>query len=164
MTKKYIVFILSFFIVSCGFNPLYKNNSILLDYDIDVIVKSQEGGGKDNQIMKNFLSKSLSKQNNKASNLKLIVSLQKVKYSLGLQKDLTTTRAAVSYNVNYAFYDRKGLISSGSLQKSTSYNIGTSPYASIKAEETSSHNVIKFLANEISLIVLALPQNRKIYP
>lgn len=164
MIKKYSILILCFFFVACGFKPLYKDNGILLEYNIDIIVKSPEGGGKDNQIMKNYLSKGLSKKNSKPSNLKLIVSLQKVKYGLGLQKDLTTTRAALNYNVNYAFYDRKGLISSGSLNKSTSYNIGSSPYASIKAEETSSHNVIKFLANEISLIVLALPQNEKIYP
>ena len=40
-----------FFFVACGFKPLYKDNGILLEYNINIIVKSPEGGGKDNQIM-----------------------------------------------------------------------------------------------------------------
>ena len=85
-------------------------------------------------------------------------------YSLGLQKDLTNTRSAVNYNLNYTFYDKKGILSQGSLDKSPSFNVGESPYANIVAEETSSLNLLKSLANEISLMVMTLPTKRKIYP
>jgi len=86
-------------------------------------------------------------------------------YGMGIQKDLTTTRNAISYNVSFKFYDKLGEISSGSISKSSSFNIGESPYQSLRAEETSAKNVLKSIANELSLIISTTPNKRKVvYP
>ncbi len=164
MSKHFKTYLVLLLICSCGYSSLYKTNNELLNYRINIIVKTEAKYSKDKQTIENYLYKKLSKKESQPSSLKLIISLQKNVYSLGLQKDLTNTRSAVNYNLNYTFYDKKGILSQGSLDKSTSFNVGESPYANIVAEETSSLNLLKSLANEISLMVMTLPTKRKIYP
>lgn len=163
--KRFIILIPALlFITNCGYSSLYKNNDSLLKYKINIVIKTEPKFSKDKQIIKNYLLKKLSSSESRPSSLKLVISMQKNVYSLGLQKDLTNTRSAVNYNINYTFYDRKGILSQGSLEKSTSFNVGESPYANIVAEDTSSFNLLKSLSNDISLMVITLPIKRKIYP
>lgn len=163
--KRFLILIpILIVITNCGYSALYKDNSKLLKYKINIVVKTESKLSKDKQIIKNYLLKRLSSSKSRPSSLKLVISMQKNVYSLGLQKDLTNTRSAVNYNISYTFYDRIGILSRGSLQKSTSFNVGESPYANIVAEDTSSLNLLKSLSNDISLMVMTLPIKRKIYP
>lgn len=158
---KNVVFLM---LISCGYSPVYKYNEQLLKHKINIVIKIEQQYSKDKQIIKNHLSKRLLKKNATESSLKLVLAIQKNVYSLGLQKDLTNTRSAVNYNLNYVFYDKAGIVSQGSLNKSTSFNVGESPYANEVAEDKSSYNLLKALADELSLLIIALPSKRKIYP
>lgn len=162
--KTFIAFLILLSTSSCGFKPLYQKNIKLLDYNFNIVVKSKDMNGKEVQIMKNLLSKKLINKNAKASSLKLLVMLKKNTYSLGLQKDLSTNRYAVQYNVEYVLSDRKGIITKGSTQQKTSFDIGANPYSNTRSEETSTYNLIKVLSENIALLALSVSPNRKIYP
>lgn len=170
MKNLILIICLSLWFPSCGYKPLYKVNKKILNYQINVIVTTQqrsidESMERDKQLLRNFIKSKLNMPNSKPSSLKLIIEMNKSLYGMGIQKDLTTTRNAISYNLSYKFYDKLGEIQRGSLQKSSSYNIGKNPYASLRAEETSSKNLLKSLANEVALMISTTPKARKvIYP
>lgn len=161
-----LIFIFLFvFLNSCGFQPLYSDMKKVLNYKINIIVKTKEPAPSDIQIMKNLLSERLHTPNSKPSKLKLIIAMNKSKFGLGLQKDLTTTKYGVKYNIDFAFYDAKGLVTKGTVEKQSSFDFGESAYANLVAEETANKNVLKILANEIATLTLTLRGfSRKIYP
>ncbi|MAY90287.1 MAG: hypothetical protein CMN00_03765 [Rickettsiales bacterium] len=161
-----LIFIFLFvFLNGCGFQPLYLDMKKVLNYKINIIVKTKEPAPSDIQIMKNLLSERLHTPNAKPSELRLILAMTKSKFGLGLQKDLTTTKYGVRYNIDFAFYDAKGLVSKGTVEKQSSFDFGESAYANLVAEETANKNVLKLLANEIATLTLTLRSfSRKIYP
>ena len=57
--KTYLVLLL---ICSCGYSSLYKTNNELLNYRINIIVKTETKYSKDKQTIKNYLYKKLSKK------------------------------------------------------------------------------------------------------
>ena len=73
--KTYLVLLL---ICSCGYSSLYKTNNELLNYRINIIVKTETKYSKDKQTIENYLYKKLSKKESQPSSLKLIISLQKM--------------------------------------------------------------------------------------
>ena len=163
--NKFIFVFLFIFLNSCGFRPLYSDMKKVLNYKINIVVKTKESAPSDIQIMKNLLSEKLHSPNAKASALRLIIAMTKSKFGLGLQKDLTTTKYGIKYNIDFAFYDAKGLVTKGTVEKQSSFDFGESAYANLVAEEAANKNVLKLLANEIATITLTLRSfSRKIYP
>lgn len=170
MKRAITISCLLLILASCGFKPLYKVNREILNYKVNVIIKTEQSAideslDKDKQVLRHFLKSRLNVPGAKPSSLKLVVEMTRSIYGMGIQKDLTTTRNAINYNVSFKFYDKLGEISSGSISKSSSFNIGESPYQSLRAEETSAKNVLKSIANELSLIISTTPNKRKVvYP
>jgi len=167
MNKVLVLIIVFFLNTGCGFKSLYSNNEAILGYNIKIIIKNDPNdkhSGTDILNLKNFLEKRLYKKNSKSSALKLIIGLQRSSYGLGISKDLSTTKYAVAYNASFVFYDRKGIINKGSVEQSSSFDYGESSFANLVAEETTNKNLLKTLANEISVLALVFPKGRKIYP
>ncbi len=170
MRNWIILQLLVLILSSCGYKPLYKLNKKLLEHRINIVVLTQqntidESLERDKQILEGFLKAKLNVPGAKPSSLKLTLEVTRSIYGMGIQKDLTTTRNAINYNVSFRFYDKFGEINRGDISKSSSFNIGKSPYASISARESSARNVLKLIANEISLIISSAPRDRKaIYP
>ena len=167
MNRLLILVIIFFLNTSCGFKSLYSNNEAILNYNLKIIIKndsSEKYAARDIQNLKSFLEKRLYKQNSKSSALKLIIGLQRGSYSLGLSKDLSTTKYAVAYTASFVFYDKKGIVNKGNVEQSSSFDFGESSFANLVAEETTNKNLLKSLANEISALTLTIPKGRKIYP
>ena len=167
MNRILILVIIFFLNTSCGFKSLYSKNEAILNYNIKIVIKndtSEKYSGTDALNLKRFLEKRLYKKNSKSSELKLIISLQRSSYGLGLSKDLSTTKYAVRYTASFVFYDKKGIINRGSVEQSSSFDYGESSFANLVAEETTNKNLLKSLANEVSALTLTLPRGRKIYP
>lgn len=165
MHRKLFTILFCIIIHSCGYQALYNDNKKITSYKIEIITKSKEKSGLDLQIMKKSLSERLQNKNAKNSALKLVVSLDRSTFGMGLQKDLTTTTYGIVYDAKYTFYDRKGFVTTGRMQKQSSFDFGQSPYANLVAEETANRNIIESLAADIASYTLTLRNfSRKIYP
>tara|TARA_Y200000002_G_scaffold262117_1_gene217568 strand:+ start:31 stop:531 length:501 start_codon:yes stop_codon:yes gene_type:complete len=154
-------------LANCGFRPLYEINEKILDYKITTIVKVHENNKnskKEALIIKKYLNERLNRTSSKSSNFKLIIALKRSQVNLGLQKDLSTTKYMISYTAEYKFFDKKGSITSGTVEKLSSFDLGESSYANLVAQESTNRNILKALAQEIVNLVLATNPKRKLYP
>ena len=105
--------------------------------------------------MKASLNQKLNSKKSKPSNLKLVVSLSKSVSSLAFNKDLYSSGKILLINLQYTFYDQKGVILSGKLQNKSSYFMGASPYANIVSEESATKNIVSSLSESLSHIIIA---------
>ena len=114
--------------------------------------------------MKASLNQKLNSKKSKPSNLKLIVSLSKSVSGLAFNKDLYSSGKILNINLQYTFYDKKGVILTGSLQNKSSYFIGASPYANLVSEESATKGIIFSLSENLSNIIVASKLSRSITP
>ena len=165
--RKIFLIIIIVNLANCGFRPIYKINEKILDYKITTVIKvydDNKNSKKEALIIKKYLNERLNRTSSKNSNLKLIIALKRSQFNLGLQKDLSTTKYMISYIAEYKFSDRKGSITSGKVEKFSSFDLGESSYANLVAQESTDQNILKSLAQEIVNLVLATNPKRKLYP
>lgn len=165
--KKFFLIIIFVNLTNCGFRPLYEINEKILDYKITTVIKIHDDNTnyrKEALILRGYLNERLSRTSSKDSNFKLIIALKRYQSNLGLQKDLSTTKYRISYIAEYKFSDKIGSITSGKVEKFSSFDLGDSSYANLIAQESTNHNIIKSLAQEIVNLVLATNPKRKLYP
>ena len=137
--KKYLfIFILFFVACSCSYKPLYKKNALFSKYAINITVKSNDKYENNVYLMRSILNQKFKHKSSAPSNLKLVVSIDRNISDLGTNKDLFTFGKMLVYTVNFSFYDKKGLLTSGKLTGKTSYNIGKNTYANIVSKEDAS--------------------------
>ncbi len=165
MKKIYtlIIFILLSFQASCSYKPLYTTKSFN-PYKLNVIIK-QKGKYSNNVIlMKNILEKRLNNRNSKPSNLKLVISLNIKVNNLGVNKDLNTFGKRVTILVNYVMYDRKGALTNGNLENSSTFNFSSNDYGNLTSMEDSYSKLVKDTSEDIANLILAEDFDRKIVP
>ena len=114
--------------------------------------------------MKASLNQKLNSKKSKPSNLKLVVSISKSVSGLAYNKDLYSSGKILNINLQYTFYDKKGIILSGSLQNKSSYFLGESPYANLVSEESATKNIISSLSENLSKIIVASRFDKSIAP
>ena len=165
MKKIFTLIILSvlLFQVSCSFKPLYTQKSFS-PYKLNVIVKQKGKYSNNVVLMKNILEKRLNNPNSKPSNLKLIVSLNIKVSNLGINKDLNTFGKRVTIVVNYVMYDKKGPLTNGNLENSTTFNFSSNDYGNLSSLEDSYSKIVKDTSENLANLVLAENFNRKIIP
>ena len=93
-----------------------------------------------------------------------MVSINRSITDLGTNKDLYSFGKMLLYDVNFSFYDKKGLLTSGRLSGRTSYNIGKNTYANIVSQEDASKKLIKSISLNLSDIITAMDFKRTIAP
>ena len=114
--------------------------------------------------MNSILNQKLRHKSSAPSNLKLIVSIDRSISDLGMNKDLFTFGKMLVYNISFAFYDKKGLLTSGKLTGKTTYNIGKNAYANIVSKEDASKKLISSLSQNLANIIMAMDFKRIISP
>ena len=92
-------------------NPYIKEMPSTLT-KINILVKSKDNYENNISLMKLILNERLNIKNSKPSNLKLIVSLERLTANLGVNKDIYSFGRMLTFNVKYSFYDKKGLLKS----------------------------------------------------
>ena len=163
--KKYLfIFILFFVACSCSYKPLYKKNALFSKFAINITVKSNDKYENNVYLMKSILNQKFKHKSSAPSNLKLVVSIDRNISDLGTNKDLFTFGKMLVYTVNFSFYDKKGLLTSGKLTGKTSYNIGKNTYANIVSKEDASKKLISSLSQNLSDIITAMDFKRTISP
>jgi len=165
MKKKTFLnfFICLFVFSSCAYKPIYKKKSVF-SHKINILVKSKDYDKKIPLFMKASLNQKLNSKKSKPSNLKLVVSINKSVSGLAYNKDLYSTGEVLNINLQYTFYDKKGVILSGNLQNKSSYFLGESPYANLVSKENATKNIISSLAESLSKIIVASKFNRSLAP
>ena len=165
MKKKiFLKFLTCLFVFySCAYKPLYKKKSISL-HKINIIVKSNDYDKKIPLMMKASLNQKLNTKKSKPSNLKLVISLSRSTSALAYNKDLYSSGKILNINLQYTFYDKKGVILTGSLHNKSSYFMGNSPYANLVSEESAAKNIISSLSESLSNVIVASQFNRTIVP
>ena len=164
MKKFLILSILTLLSVSCSYKPLYKKSEIFSKYNIAIKIKS-DGKYEDNvSVMRSILQKRLKYKSSKPSNLKLVIAIKRSISDLGINKDLFTKGRSINYNINYSFYDKKGLLTSGRLTGNTSYNIGENTYANIVYKEDASKKLLSSLSENLVNLITAMDFKRTISP
>ena len=165
--RKIFLIVILVNLTNCGFKPLYEVNEKILDYKITTIIKvhdDNKNSKKETLVINRYLNERLNRTSSKNSNFKLIIALKRSQVNLGLQKDLSTTKYKISYIAEYKFSDKKGPITSGKIEKFSSFDLGESSYANLVAQESTDRNILKALAHEIVNLVLATNPKRKLYP
>ena len=165
MKKKTFLnfFICLFVFSSCAYKPIYKKKSVF-SHKINILVKSKDYDKKMPLFMKASLNQKLNSKKSKPSNLKLVVSINKSVSGLAYNKDLYSTGEVLNIDLQYTFYDKKGVILSGNLQNKSSYFLGESPYANLVSKENATKNIISSLAESLSKIIVASKFNRSLAP
>ena len=162
--RKFFKFLICVFVFSgCAYKPIYKKNFIL-SHKINILVKSNDYDKKIPLLMKASLNQKLNSRKSKPSNLKLVISISRSVSNLAFNKDLYSSGKILNISLQYTFYDRKGVILSGSLQNKSSYFMGESPYANLVSEESAAKNIISSLSESLSNIIVASKFNRPIMP
>ena len=165
MTKNFLFLFLYFFFTSgCSYKPVYKKNQALVANKINIFVKSKDYDKKIPSLMKIFLNEKINISKSKPSNLKLIVSLHRSVSNLGTNKDLYSSGRMISYQVKYAYYEKKGLLTSGNIINKSTFFVGLNPYANIISEESATKNLLISISESLSNIILASKFSRSIIP
>ena len=167
MSKYYnrsIFFLIALIVSGCSFQPLYKSNDFYSSYKINVIVKSKGKYENNVSLVKRILESKLNTTKAKPSHLKLVVSINRYESDLGINKNLYTFGKMLILDVNYSFYDKKGLLSSGKLSSKTSYNITSNTYSNIVSKEDASKKLALSTSKNLVNLIIARDFDRKISP
>ena len=159
----FTIFVVYFF-SSCAYKPLYKRENLYYPHKVKIVIKSKEKYENNASTMKLLLDKKLNSKSSKDSNLKLIVSIERIVTSMGINKDLTSDALMLVIEAKYVFLDKKGKLTSGSLKNTGSFNYTNNNYANIVSIEDTSRKLVRSLSTDLADLILALSAKRKINP
>ena len=96
--------------------------------------------------------------------LKLVVSIERVVSSMGINKDLSSDALMLVIEAKYVFFDKMGELTSGSLRNTGSFNYTNNNYANIVSLEDTSKKLVRSLSTDLADLILALNTKRKLSP
>ena len=163
-TKIIFTIFVVYFLSSCAYKPLYKMTNLYYPHKVKIVIKSKEKYENNASIMKLLLDEKLNSKSSKDSNLKLIVSMERVVSSMGINKDLSSDALMLEIEARYVFLDKKGELTSGSLSNTGSFNYTNNNYANIVSMEDTSKKLVRSLSIDLADLILALSTKRKINP
>ena len=162
--KILFTILLVYFFTSCAYKPLYKRTNVYYPHKVKIVIKSKEKYENNASTMKLLLDEKLNSKNSKVSNLKLVVSIDRVVSGMGINKDLTSDALMLVIEAKYVFFDKKGELTSGSLKNTGSFNYTNNNYANIVSLEDTSKKLVKSLSTDLADLILALNTKRKLSP
>ena len=162
--KILFTILLVYFFTSCAYKPLYKRVNLYYPHKVKIVIKSKEKYENNASTMKLLLDEKLNSKSSKDSNLKLIVSIDRVVSSMGINKDLSSDALMLVIEAKYVFFDKKGELTSGSLRNTGSFNYTNNNYSNIVSLEDTSKKLIKSLSSDLADLILSLSIRRKITP
>ena len=157
------IFIVYFF-SSCAYKPLYKSANLYYPHKVKIVIKSKEKYENNASTMKLLLDEKLNSKSSKDSNLKLVVSIERIVSGMGINKDLSSDALMVVIDARYIFLDKKGELASGSLRNTGSFNYTNNNYANIISLEDTSKKLVRSLSTDLADLILALSTERTISP
>tara|TARA_Y100001954_G_scaffold125296_1_gene134456 strand:+ start:33 stop:530 length:498 start_codon:yes stop_codon:yes gene_type:complete len=162
--KILLTIFVAYFLSSCAYKPLYKRANLYYPHKVKIVIKSKEKYENNASIMKLLLDEKLNSKSSKDSNLKLVVSIDRIVSNMGINKDLSSDALMLVFEANYVFFDKKGQLTSGKLRNTGSFNYTNNNYANIVSLEDTSKKLVKSLSTDLADLILALSTERKVSP
>ena len=159
----FTIFII-YFLSSCAYKPLYKRTNLYYPHKVKIVIKSKEKYENNASTMKLLLDEKLNSKSSKDSNLKLVVSIDRIVSGMGINKDLSSDALMLAIEANYVFFDKKGQLTSGKLRNTGSFNYTNNNYANIVSLEDTSKKLVRSLSVDLADLILALSTSRKVSP
>ena len=153
-----------YFFNSCAYKPLYKKTNLYYPHKVKIVIKSKEKYENNASTLKLLLDEKLNSKSSKDSNLKLVVSINRVVSGMGINKDLSSDALMLEIEAKYVFLDKKGELTSGSLKNTGSFNYTSNNYANIVSLEDTSKKLVRSLSTDLADLILALSIKRTISP
>jgi hypothetical protein len=163
--KKYLGCFFSFLLISCGFTPLYENDSLLFDTTINSIyIEPIDGiyGVK----LRNALENNLINHHNLAGrgniNYKLKVKLTSTDTSMAIRSDDVATLIKSTYTAKIALREKNSgkTILQDSFSISTSRNVLSDPYGTVTSQDAGKERSVNLLANDIAQRIILFFRNQ----
>jgi len=156
MLKRFFV-LLTLFVASCGFHPLYGNQGeIMTDVQaVQIEPISGEGGYQFGLVLKDRLNPD---QTSAKKKYKLIVSLEKPVYTNeNIRGDNFASIKKMDIKAHYRLIDikTKSVLISSFVDSKGIFNLIRDPYATVVAEDKLYENLIRMMAEDIATHVLA---------
>ena len=162
--KILLTIFVAYFLSSCAYKPLYKRANLYYPHKVKIVIKSKEKYENNASIMKLLLDEKLNSKSSKDSNLKLVVSIDRIVSDMAINKDLSSDALMLVFEANYVFFDKKGQLTSGKLRNTGSFNYTNNNYANIVSLEDTSKKLVKSLSTDLADLILALSTERKVSP
>ena len=162
--KIIFTIVVIYFLSSCAYKPLYKRTNLYYPHKVKIVIKSKEKYENNASTMKLLLDEKLNSKSSKDSNLKLVVSINRVVSGMGINKDLSSDALMLVIEAKYVFLDKKGELTSGSLRNTGSFNYTSNNYANIVSLEDTSKKLVRSLSTDLADLILALSLKRTISP
>jgi LPS-assembly lipoprotein len=142
------------FLAGCGFHPLYGNTKLEPALaSIYVEPMAERDGYELRNSLINLLG-SNGEEAGKAYRLKIV--LTEANQGVALQNDATITRYNDTLTVNYTLRDAKGAeVTHGTQTSLSSYNVVSSPYATLSAQQDSDKRAAQDIAERIRIDLAA---------
>ena len=162
--KILLTIFVAYFLSSCAYKPLYKRANLYYPHKVKIVIKSKEKYENNASTLKLLLDEKLNSKSSKDSNLKLVVSINRVVSGMGINKDLSSDALMLEIEAKYVFLDKKGELTSGSLKNTGSFNYTSNNYANIVSLEDTSKKLVRSLSTDLADLILALSIKRTISP
>ena len=150
MMKTAAIAALCLGLMGCGFHPLYGNAALSPEMASIYVEPIPEAAGYElrNRLIDLFGSNG--DASGKAYHLKITLNISN--QGVALQNDATITRYNDTLKADYVLIDASGTqIDQGSLSGLSSYNVATSPYATVATQQDSDLRSADDLAERIRL-------------
>jgi LPS-assembly lipoprotein len=137
-------------LAACGFHPLYGDSRLEPQLSSIYVepVAERDGYELRNQLI-NILG-SNGQTGGKAYRLKLV--LNEANQGVALQNDTTITRYNDTLTVSYVLSDAKGAqVTSGTQTSLSAYNVATSPYSTLSAQQDADKRAAQDIAERIRI-------------
>ena len=150
MIRTAAALLLCFALAGCGFQPLYGDSRLSPQMASIYVEPIAESTGYE---MRNELIDLLGSNGDSAGKAyRLTVTLADTSQGVALQNDATITRYNDTLTASYVLTDSKGQeLTRGSLAGLSSYNVATSPYATLSARQDSDKRAAEDIAQRLRL-------------
>src|SRR5882672_4992791 len=147
--RRAVAFLASFLLGACGFHPMY--GSALAPQLSSIYVEPI--AERDGYELRNSLIDVLQSDGDAAGKVyRLKISLNESSQGIALQNDATITRYDNRLEARYTLSDARGnVLTTGTQSEMSAYNVVTSPYATLAAEQDSSKRAALDVAERIHL-------------
>lgn len=155
---RILTFLSLLLVSSCGFSPLYRTDNIKTT-DLTAAVQIQPIADYDGYLLENYLTDGLNpNEMSVEKKYTLDVSLNAPQISeQNIQNDNFSSRERMSLTATYRLTDIQtgNIVINTTTSATGAYNIATQPYATWMAQKKVRENLVKMLADRITLHVIA---------
>ena len=159
---KLLLFLLFFVFHSCGYQPIYSDNTYANKQILSISVKNIKN--RSGQILKNSLLNQINPERERViTKYNLVVDLSESKEELAFRKDMSATRTDLENTAIYSLIEIKSgeIILKQEIKSKSSFDVVESVYATLVAEKDARQKNLSVLSDSIYTNLVIFFKNKK---